>query len=122
MAVLFKLLTVSIVIACFICSGQAQCSLSNVIIKQSNTGVWIHGKPEIQATINSACPCQQYNVTFDVAGFQTTEEVDPNILNSNGLVYNGNALPKADEEGLKFKYAWDSLFLFKPISSQIACS
>ena len=103
-------------------SGNGQCTLKDLKVRQSQTGFQIHGKPEWGVSITNNCSCVQKDVKLNCRGFQTTESVDPLALNINGdvcLLNNGNPIYT---DAIKFKYAWDNSFPLNPISSQIACS
>ncbi|KAK1295435.1 hypothetical protein QJS10_CPA16g00452 [Acorus calamus] len=55
--------------------------------------------------------------------FITVQPIDPAIIRMDGekcIVRDG--LPIHFNDVIKFNYAWDRIFIFVPISSQIACS
>ncbi|QCD99285.1 TPD1 protein homolog 1B-like [Vigna unguiculata] len=104
-----------------ICEGS--CSLRDLSITQTLTGVKVEGKPEWIVKITNNCACVQLNVILNCKGFQSVEKIDSSVLrNSSGrcLVNNGQSV--YGEDAVQFKYASDKQFPFTPISSQIACS
>lgn len=70
-----------------------------------------------------ACPCGQENVKLACDGFLTVEDIDPLTLIKSGdefLMNHGSIVVPFTEIG--FKYASDSQFSFKPLSSDIDCN
>ncbi|XP_061372992.1 uncharacterized protein LOC133315398 [Gastrolobium bilobum] len=105
-----------------ISQGNSKCYLSDLSIRQSQTGAKLKGKPEWGVTITNNCPCVQKNVMLNCRGFQTIEHINPSVLSVSGnvcLVNGGNSIYR---DAITFKYAWDQSFPLNPISSEIACS
>ncbi|CAL0324933.1 unnamed protein product [Lupinus luteus] len=98
------------------------CSLKDLYVKTSKTGVTIQGKPEWLVTVTNNCQCGQTQVILNCRGYKTVEPVDPNILTYSGtdycLINNGKPIYK---QPITFKYAWDTAFSMSPNSSQITC-
>ncbi|XP_027341582.1 uncharacterized protein LOC113854646 [Abrus precatorius] len=102
--------------------GYGQCSLSDLSVKQSQTGVKVQQKEEWSVTITNNCACVQKNVLLNCYGFQSAESIDPSVLRvsgSNCLLNNGQPIYK---DAVSFKYASDQQFPLNPVSSEIACS
>ncbi|KAK7395340.1 hypothetical protein VNO78_15892 [Psophocarpus tetragonolobus] len=105
-----------------ISQGYSQCYLRDIVVSQIQTGVKVKGKPEWSVTVTNKCPCVHKNVILSCTGFQSTEPINPLVLkvSPRGCLLNaGQPLYRDD---IKFKYAWDQQFPFKPLSSQISCS
>ncbi|OIV90552.1 hypothetical protein TanjilG_14798 [Lupinus angustifolius] len=98
------------------------CSLGDLSVKKSKTGVKIQGKPEWLVTVTNNCHCGQSQVILNCRGYKTVEPVDPNILTYSGtdycLINYGKPIYK---QPVTFKYAWDEAFSMSPNSSQMAC-
>ncbi|KAE9610466.1 hypothetical protein Lal_00006219 [Lupinus albus] len=98
------------------------CSLEDLSVKQSETGIKIQGKPEWSVTVTNNCECGQSQVILNCRGYKTVEPVDPNILTYSGtdycLINYGKPINK---QPVSFKYAWDQAFSMTPNSSKIAC-
>ncbi|WVZ21840.1 hypothetical protein V8G54_000384 [Vigna mungo] len=106
----------------FVSQGYSQCSLKDLSVSQSATGVKVQGKEEWSVTIINKCPCVQKNVLINCKGFQSVERINPSVfkVSKNGcIVNNGEAVYR---DAVKFKYAWDHQFPLNPISSDIFCS
>ncbi|KAK1270894.1 hypothetical protein QJS04_geneDACA004335 [Acorus gramineus] len=102
---------------------QAICDLQSIEINQTTTGETVEGMPQYEVEIKNSCICTQLDVTLDCAGFITVQPIEPAIIRMDGekcIVKDG--LPIHFNDVIKFNYAWDSTFVFVPISSQIACS
>lgn len=104
-------------------TGLCQCELTNLKVSQNPTGVKIQDAPEYEVTVLNDCICSQLQVKLNCAGFDTTEQVNPEILSKDGdLCLLNNGQPIYGQASFKFKYAWTSSFALTPSSSQISCS
>ncbi|KAL9330830.1 hypothetical protein ACSQ67_000440 [Phaseolus vulgaris] len=103
-----------------ICHGS--CSLKNISITQTETGVKVLGKPQFAVKITNNCACVQLNLILNCKGFKSVEKIDPSILkiSPSGCLVNGGQAVYTDP--IQFNYASDKQFAFTPVSSQIACS
>ncbi|CAJ1939839.1 unnamed protein product [Sphenostylis stenocarpa] len=118
-----KTLTIVLFLA-LISEGYGKCLLSDISVRQSQTGVMVKGKAEWSVSITNKCSCVQTNVVLNCTGFQSAEEIDPSILTVTlppklGFVKPGQAINR--DEVVSFKYAWDNQFSLNPISSQSLC-
>ena len=106
------------------CVGSSQsCQESNLQISQAKTGKLVSGKPEWQVTLTNTCNCVFAHVILACQGFQTVEQIDPQILSKSGddcTVNYSNAI--AGHSTFQFTYAWDTSFPFTLKSAEIACS
>ncbi|TKY46886.1 hypothetical protein E2542_SST28935 [Spatholobus suberectus] len=105
-----------------ISQGYSQCSLNDLHVTQSITGVTVHEKQEWKVTITNWCPCVQKNVMLNCMGFQSTKQVDPSLLTVSHGVCLVNAGKPIGKDAIEFNYAWDPPFPLNPISSNISCS
>ncbi|XP_022141896.1 uncharacterized protein At1g05835-like [Momordica charantia] len=108
---------------CLLSKGNCQCSLGDISIKQEATEKRVGGQQEWLVTVSNNCVCSQYNVKLDCTGFSSEEIVDSSKLTNTGnecLINGGRPIFKSDP--ISFTYAWDLIFPFKPLSSQVACS
>jgi len=96
------------------------CSLRDIEVKQQKTSAYAHGKIVYNVTITNNCICTQSQIKFKCNGFQTNLSVDPAIFSDDCVLIKGGPLHYS--ESVNFSYAWEPLFTFQPISSQIACS
>ncbi|KAK7386784.1 hypothetical protein VNO78_27120 [Psophocarpus tetragonolobus] len=117
-----KVLNIVLFLA-LISKGYSTCSLEDISLTQTKTGVTIQGKPEWSVTITNKCPCAQKNIVLDCQGFQTVERIDPSLLDvdakSGACVVKPNQLIYKDP--VTFKYAWDNSFPLTPTFSQRFC-
>ena len=105
------------------CAALAACTLSNIEITQSATGVSVHGKPEYEVVVSNNCICSQSSLLLASKGFQTIERIDSSIFLQTGDTASiNNGQPVFQGHPIKFKYAWGNKFDLKPYSSQINCS
>ena len=104
--------------------GSSQsCQQSNLQISQAKTGKLVNGKPQWQATLTNTCNCVFADVILACQGFQTVEQIDPQILSKSGddcTVDSSNAI--AGHSTFQFTYTWDTSFPFTVKSAEIACS
>ncbi|XP_008219692.1 PREDICTED: uncharacterized protein At1g05835-like [Prunus mume] len=114
----------AILLLILLSKGMSQrCSTNDLQISQDKTGVLVQAQPEFEVKVLNACPCLQGNVKLGCNGFQTTDEVNPLTLLKSGnecLLNNGSSLIPFSQ--ISFKYAWDTQFSFKPVSSEINCN
>ncbi|XP_073223477.1 uncharacterized protein [Cicer arietinum] len=99
-------------------SCEDSCPLKSLNTVQTKTGKVIQGKPEWNVLVTNNCICSQSQIKLACKGFQSVQKIDPLILSKNGdncLLSNGHILVDSDREA--FTYAWDTPYLFIPISS-----
>lgn len=101
--------------------GYSKCSLEDIHVTQTITGLTVKGKQELNVTIANECSCAQSNLKLDCRGFQSRKPVDPSILKVSGNVCLVNGGKPILEGAVEFSYAWDTPFSFDPISSLISC-
>ncbi|CAL0324936.1 unnamed protein product [Lupinus luteus] len=123
MAVTIKNISIFLFFLGLISQGYCEeCSLKDLSVNTSKTGVAIQGKPEWLVTVTNNCQCGQSQVILNCRGYKTVEPVDPNILTYSGtdycLINYGKPIYK---QPITFKYAWDTAFSMSPNSSQITC-
>lgn len=91
-------------------------------MEQNQTEIIVHSMPEFKVTLFNACPCLQTNIILNCTDFKSAEKIEPNVLVINGSkcsLPKGTFIPPFT--GYVFSYAWDSLFPFKPLSSNPVC-
>nr|XP_027186345.1 uncharacterized protein LOC101493397 [Cicer arietinum] len=111
---------ISILFLTFVIKGSCEdsCPLKSLNTVQTKTGKVIQGKPEWNVLVTNNCICSQSQIKLACKGFQSVQKIDPLILSKNGdncLLSNGHILVDSDREA--FTYAWDTPYLFIPISS-----
>ncbi|ESW11376.1 hypothetical protein PHAVU_008G024700 [Phaseolus vulgaris] len=92
-------------------------------IRQSKTGNWAHGMPEMKVRMINRCECAVAEVKLNCTAFQTYKTEDPSLLTISGdvcLLKNGAPIPT--NQHVQFLYAWDPPFPFKPISFKELCN
>jgi hypothetical protein len=60
--------------------AEADCSLSDIVISQKNTGKIVEGKPEYSVTIENKCSCPQADIKVFCYGISSVEVVDPSKI------------------------------------------
>ncbi|CAL0324932.1 unnamed protein product [Lupinus luteus] len=128
MAATIKNIRIFLFFLCLISQGNSffsclnSCSLTDLYVNTSKTGVTIQGKSEWLVTVTNNCQCSQSQGILNCPGYKTVEPVDPNILTYSGtdycLINYGKPIYK---QPITFKYAWDTTFSMSPNSSQITC-
>ncbi|CAO2146481.1 unnamed protein product [Urochloa humidicola] len=109
------------------CSGAAAaasgCSLSRIMVSQSRTGDWAHGKPVYEVRVLNTCGCPQSDVKVDCAGYDTTffpDQTKFKVL-GGGLCLINDEAPVVQGQDVTFNYAWSKQFEFHPVSSTVMC-
>uniref|UniRef100_A0A7N0TA36 Uncharacterized protein n=1 Tax=Kalanchoe fedtschenkoi TaxID=63787 RepID=A0A7N0TA36_KALFE len=113
-----------LLLGCLFSQGMGQCSVQNLKITTAPTGTVANGKPVYNVTVTNACACGQSSVVIDCTGLQSAVPLDlahvtkvdatKCLLNNGDIIY-----PK---ESTSFTYAWNQVFTFKPVDSQVSCS
>nr|XP_012568844.1 protein TAPETUM DETERMINANT 1-like [Cicer arietinum] len=122
MASIFKLLSLTLFLG-LVFQAYGECTLKDISINQYKTSNLARGKPVWNVNITNNCICTQTQVKLNCNGFQSYVNVDPTILNVSGnecLLNQGQ--PIYHSQSINFSYAWDTVFSFQPISSEIECS
>lgn len=108
---------------CVLLQVFSECTLSNIILTQTNTGKQVNGKPEYEVSVSNNCNCRQDFVRVYCPAWNTVEEVDPLIFGMIGEdiceVKNGGFI--SQNESVKFKYASDTQNTLVVDSSKIQC-
>ncbi|KAE9610465.1 hypothetical protein Lal_00006709 [Lupinus albus] len=123
MATIIKNISILLFFLGLISQGYCKpCSLSDIFVKQSETGIKIQGKPEWLVTVINNCDCRQSFVMLNCYRFKTVEPVDTNIMSYSGtqfcLINSGKPI---SNKPVTFKYASDKAFRMTPTFSQMAC-
>ncbi|KAL9665726.1 hypothetical protein QQ045_000046 [Rhodiola kirilowii] len=114
----------ALIVLCLISQGMGQCNINDLKITTSATGEQASGKPIQKVIVENACFCGQSNMVIDATGLQsaaplvnlTKVDAKPNeyLVNNGDIIY--------PQESTTFSYAWDEVFSFTPVDSQISCS
>ncbi|CAL4986291.1 unnamed protein product [Urochloa decumbens] len=104
-------------------AAAAGCSLSSIMVSQSDAHDWAHGKPVYAVTVRNTCGCPQSDVKVDCAGYDTTFEPDVAKFKviGGGLCLINDGAPVVQGQDVTFRYAWSKKFEFQPVSSTVAC-
>ncbi|CAL4979204.1 unnamed protein product [Urochloa decumbens] len=117
-------LVACLLLLCRAGTAAAGCSLSSIVVSQSDAHDWAHGKPVYAVTVRNTCVCPQSDVTVDCAGYDTTFEPDVAKFKviGGGLCLINSGAPVVQGQDVTFRYAWSKKFEFQPISSTVECS
>ncbi|KAL5203884.1 hypothetical protein ABZP36_008755 [Zizania latifolia] len=113
-------------LSCLFSGGQAECSLSDLVVTQTAVPGQVGGDPEYQVTVENRCICTQTDVKVSCAGFDSPLPVDPAVIRPDGdgsdlcTLNNGGAV--TNDAKLSFTYAGKTEVSFAPVSSTVNCS
>ncbi|XP_006662959.1 TPD1 protein homolog 1B-like [Oryza brachyantha] len=107
-------------------SGEALCSLSDLVVTQAAVPGQVAGEPEYHVTVENRCICTQTDVRVSCAGFQYPMPVDPSVIRRDGgdgdlCILNGGG-PVTNDRAVSFYYAGKTRVSFAPVSSTVDCS
>ncbi|KDP33562.1 hypothetical protein JCGZ_07133 [Jatropha curcas] len=105
--------------------GNGQCyPLTDLKVFQSKTGGKVGNKEEWKVTIFNDCICTQWNIKLVCNGFQTVKKIDPSMVAraEDDTCRINKKQPLYGFHTFNFTYAWDQIYPFQPIYSEIACS
>ncbi|OAY27417.1 uncharacterized protein LOC110604022 [Manihot esculenta] len=105
--------------------GSGQCyPVTDLKVFQTETGDRVQNKPQWKVTILNDCICSQMGIKLGCNGFHSAEKIDPSMLAKadDSVCHINHEQPLRGFHTFNFTYAWDSIYPFHPIYSEIACS
>lgn len=101
----------------------AQCTVSDIAIRQTRTGRIVEGKPEYEVLVSNNCECLQSSVFLRCYGLSSVEPLNNRAIRpvdgERCIVGNGRAIYKGTP--VRFKYAWMTPQDFPVVSTRIHC-
>ncbi|CAI9264753.1 unnamed protein product [Lactuca saligna] len=114
---------VTIIFFTLLVQGHGQCQLKDLTVLTSKTPRQIQDVQEWQVMFVNNCKCNLKDIIVSCKGFQSLEDVDPNVfapIGNDKFIVNGG-LPIEPFASVMFLYADPQHFVFEPVSHDMVC-